>query len=68
MFVDKHTLSLVHIVSTTECISGLNCDEKFCEPTNKADKWVRKYHSLANERLPPARYPPASEFAPAFAL
>ena len=53
---------------TTECISGLNCDEKFCEPTNKADKWVRKYRSLANARLPLARYPPASEFARAFAL
>ena len=37
--------------------------------TNKQnDTFVRKYHSLANERPPPARYPPASEFAPAFAL
>ena len=34
----------------------------------QCDTFVRKYHSLANERLPPARYPPASEFAPAFAL
>ena len=56
-----HNKNVFTMVFTTQ-------NKTILSSNKQCDTFVRKYHSLANERLPPARYPPASEFAPAFAL